>query len=135
MVLALGWIAEERLASLLPASFLRPPTIGGLVIARPLTGKSTAKIMRQPSALLPLLMSVAALTLVLGHVAVAGGGREADEGTAARLWWLLIAGQVPIVSYFAVTSLPRAPRPALLVLTLQAAALVANLATVRFFNL
>lgn len=82
-----------------------------------------------------MLMSVAALTLVIGHIAVAGGGREADEGTAARLWWLLIAGQVPMVAYFAVTSLGRAPRPALLVLTLQAAALVTNLAAVRFFNL
>ena len=89
----------------------------------------------QPSALIPLAMSLAGLALVLGHVAVSGGGREADEGTAARLWWLLIAGQVPIVSYFAVTSLPRAPRPVLLVLTLQAAALIANLATVLFFNL
>ena len=34
-------------------------------------------------------MSIAGVALVLGHVAVSGAGPEADEGTAARLWWLL----------------------------------------------
>jgi hypothetical protein len=91
--------------------------------------------MRQLGALLPLAMSLAALALVLGHVAVAGAGHEADEGTAARLWWLLMAAQVPVLAFFAITYLPRAPRSALLVLALQAAAVVANLAAVRFFNL
>jgi hypothetical protein len=90
---------------------------------------------RQPSAFLPLLMSLAGVALVIGHVAVSGGGREADEGTAARLWWLLMAAQVPVVAVFAIAWLPRAPRPALLVLALQAIAVLANLATVRFFNL
>jgi hypothetical protein len=90
---------------------------------------------RQPSAFLPLLMSLAGLTLVLGHVAVSGGGREADEGTAARLWWVLMAAQVPVVAFFAIAWLPRAPRPALLVLALQVIAVLANLATVRFFDL
>jgi len=79
-------------------------------------------------------MSFAGLALVLGHVATSGGGPEADEGTAAR-WWLLIGAQVPIVAWFAVTWLPRAPRAALVVLALQAAAVVANLAAVRYFNL
>jgi hypothetical protein len=95
----------------------------------------TAKMMRRPSALLPLAMSLGGLALVLVHVVVAGAGPEADEGTAARLWWLLMATQVPVVAYFALTYLPRAPRPARLVLALQAGALTANLAAVRFFNL
>ena len=90
---------------------------------------------RHPSAFLPVLMSLAGLALVLGHVAVSGGGREADEGTAARLWWLLMAAQVPVVAFFAIAWLPRAPRQALLVLALQAVAVLANLATVRFFDL
>jgi hypothetical protein len=89
----------------------------------------------QPSALIPLVMSLAGLALVLGHVAVSGGGREADEGTAARVWWLLMAAQVPVVAFFATTWLPRAPRQALLILALQAVAVLANLATVRFFDL
>ncbi len=80
-------------------------------------------------------MSLAGLALVLGHVAVSGGGREADEGTAARLWWLLMGAQVPLVAWFAITWLPRAPRGALVVLAVQAAAVLANLALVRYFDL
>jgi hypothetical protein len=80
-------------------------------------------------------MSVAGVALVLGPVAVSGAGPEADEGTAARLWWLLMGGQVPVVAWFAITWLPRAPKVALVVLALQAAAVVANLAAVRYFNL
>jgi hypothetical protein len=91
--------------------------------------------MRQWSAVLPLAMSTAGLALVLAHVAVSGGGRETDEGTAARLWWLLMGLQVPVVAFFAITWLPRAPRIALLVLALQAGAVLANLAAVRYFNL
>ena len=90
---------------------------------------------RQWSALLPLAMSIAGLALVLGHVAVSGAGPEADEGTAARLWWLLMGAQLPVVAWFAITWLPRAPRMVLLVLALQAAAVIANLAAVRYFNL
>ena len=80
-------------------------------------------------------MSLAALALVLGHVAVSGGVRETDEGTAAHLWQLLMAAQLPVVAFFAITWLPRAPRPALQVLALQAVAVLANLAAVRFFDL
>ena len=90
---------------------------------------------RHPSAFLPLLMSLAGLALVLGHVAVSGGGREADEGTAARLWWLLMAAQLPVVAFFAMAWLPKGPRQALSVLALQVAAVLANLTAVRFFDL
>jgi hypothetical protein len=80
-------------------------------------------------------MSIAGLALVVGHVAVSGRGPEADEGTAARLWWVLMAAQIPVVAYFAITSLPRAPRIASIVLALQVGAVLANLAAVRYFNL
>ncbi len=80
-------------------------------------------------------MSLAGLALVLGHVAMFGGGREADEGTAARLWWLLMAAQVPAVALFASLWLPRAPRRAVLILALQAVAVLANFAAVHFFDL
>ena|ERR1700680_3649432 len=68
--------------------------------------------MKQPSALLPIAMSVTALALVLGHVAIFGVVHGADEGTAAHLWQLLMAGQVPAVAYFALKWLPRVPRQA-----------------------
>ena len=43
-------------------------------------------------------MSIAGVALVLGHVAVSGAGPEADEGTAARLWWLLMGAQLPLAA-------------------------------------
>jgi len=89
---------------------------------------------KQPSALIPLAMSCAALAIVLGHIAMSGVGREADEGTAAHLWQLLMAGQLPVVAFFAIKWLPRSPRQALLVLALQAGAALAALAPVFLLN-
>ena len=86
--------------------------------------------LKRPSALIPLAMSVAALGLVLGHIAMFGIARQPDEGTAAHLWQLLMAGQVPVVAFFAIRWLPRRPRKALLVLGLQAAAGLAAAAPV-----
>ena len=89
---------------------------------------------KQPSALLPLAMSCAALAIVLGHIAMSGVGREADEGTTAHLWQLLMAGQLPVVAFFAIKWLPRSPRQALLVLALQGGAALAALAPVFLLN-
>ncbi len=91
--------------------------------------------MKQPSALLPIAMSLAALALVLGHIALFGVVREADEGAAAHLWQLLMAGQAPVVVYFALKWLPRAPGKALRVLALQAVAALAACAPVYWFKL
>jgi hypothetical protein len=79
---------------------------------------------RQPSALVPMLMSLAALALlgsylalhVVRHEAVV---READEGTAAHLWQLLMGGQLPIVAWFFVRWVPAHPRRALPILLVQ----------------
>jgi hypothetical protein len=94
----------------------------------------TFSTVKQPSALIPLAMSCAALAIVLGHIAMSGVGREADEGTAAHLWQLLMAGQLPVVAFFAIKWLPRSPRQALLVLALQAGAALAALAPVFLLN-
>jgi hypothetical protein len=91
--------------------------------------------MRQPSAFIPLVMSLAALALVIIHVAMNGVAREADEGTAAHLWQLLMVGQVPVIAFFAITWLPRRPRQALGVLALQAAAVVTAAAPVFLLGL
>ena len=58
-------------------------------------------------------MSFAALALVLGHAAIFGIVHEADEGTAAHIFQLLMVGQVPFVaSAFAVRGRPsRIPYP------------------------
>jgi hypothetical protein len=92
-------------------------------------------IMKQPSAFLPLAMSLAALALVLGHVAMFGAVHEADEGATAHIWQLLMALQMPIVAFFAIKWLPRAPRQTLYVLAQQAGAALASVAAVFFFNL
>jgi hypothetical protein len=80
---------------------------------------------RQPSAFIPIAMSIAALVTVLYHIALFGIARETDEGAAAHIWQLLMAGQVPVVAFYAVTWLPRAPRTALQVLALQVGAALA----------
>jgi hypothetical protein len=89
---------------------------------------------RQPSAFIPIAMSIAALVTVLYHVAMFGIAREPDEGTAAHIWQLLMAGQVPVVAFYAVKWLPRAPRTALQVLALQVGAALLALAPVYWLG-
>ena len=36
----------------------------------------------------------------VGHAAVCGVVHEADEGAAAHIWQILMAGQIPFVIYF-----------------------------------
>ena len=91
--------------------------------------------MKHWSAILPLAMSLVGLALIFGHVATSGVVRETDEGTAARLWQLLMAAQLPVMAAFALTWLPRAPTRALLVLAVQVLAVLANLASLRYFEL
>ncbi|HZB83456.1 MAG TPA: hypothetical protein VE288_11525 [Rubrobacteraceae bacterium] len=92
-------------------------------------------IIKHFSAFVPLIMSFAALATVLVHIGMFGAAREADEGTAAHIWQLLMAGQVPVVASFAIKWLARAPRQALPVLALQVGAVLAALAPVYFLNL
>ena len=92
-------------------------------------------VMKQPSAFLPIAMSAAALALVLGHIAIFGNVHEADEGTPAHVWQLLMAGYVPMVAYFALRWLPQAPGQALRVLGLQVVAAMAACAPVYWFQL
>ena len=96
---------------------------------------SVLTLTRQPSAFLPLAMSLTALAVVLGHIAIYGAAREADEGAAAHIWQILMAGQLPVLAYFAIKWLPRAPRQAVSVLVLQALAALASMAPVFFLNL
>ncbi len=87
-------------------------------------------LIRKPSAFIPVAMSLVALMLVVGHIVMVGTARQADEGTEAHLWQLLMAAQLPVIGYFALKWLPNAPRQALGVLALQACAALAALAPV-----
>jgi len=75
--------------------------------------------MRQPSAFLPLTLSLAALCIVVVHFLVFGIVQDADEGAAAHTFQLLMAAQLPLIGFFAVKWLPLASRKALLILALQ----------------
>jgi hypothetical protein len=91
--------------------------------------------MKRPSAWIPVAMSLIALAIVIIHIVRFGTAREADEGTSAHLWQILMAGQLPIIAFFAIKWLPRAPKPALVVLALQAIAGLAAMAPVFYFGL
>jgi hypothetical protein len=96
---------------------------------------SFGSVIKRPSAFLPVAMSLSALTVVLIHIALFGHAREADEGTTAHLWQILMAGQMPVLAFFLIKWLPRAPKQTLCVLALQAGAVLASLAPVFYFNL
>jgi hypothetical protein len=108
------------------------PTQGGNMDPNP---NSFRAIVRQPSAFVPMAMSLTGMALVVGHVAIYGIVREADEGATAHIWQLLMGLQLPVLVFFAVKWLPRAPKPTLGVLALQAGAALASMAPVFFFNL
>jgi hypothetical protein len=93
------------------------------------------RIIKQPSAYIPVAMSLAALATVVLHVARFGAAREADEGAAAHIWQLLMAAQLPIIAFFAIKWLPQAPKEALVVLVLQFVAVLAALAPVFLLGL
>jgi len=114
------------------------PTRGGNMDPNP---NSFRSILKQPSAFLPLAMSLTAIGVLCGAAiyGILNGAhgiiREPDEGTAAHLWQLLMAGQLPVLLFFAIKWLPRAPRQTLYVLALQAGAALASMAPVFFLGL
>jgi hypothetical protein len=81
-------------------------------------------LMRHPTGYLPVAMSLGALAMIVWFVAVYGVVHQPDEGAQAHLWQLLVVGQVPLMAYCTFRWLPRAGRPALIVLALQAAAVM-----------
>jgi hypothetical protein len=91
--------------------------------------------LKQTSAWLPIAMSLTALTLVLVNLAIYGIVRDADEGATAHLFQILMAGQAPVVAFFAIKWLPKNPKPALQVLAMQTGAALAALAPVFYFHL
>jgi hypothetical protein len=91
-------------------------------------------LIKRPSAFLPLAMSLAALTLVLGHAAIFGIVHEVDEGAAAHIFQILMVAQVPIVVYFIIKWLPKQPKESLQVLALLAGEWLAALAAVHWLT-
>jgi len=93
-----------------------------------------AALLKRPTALIPIAMSFTALATVIAYATMFGTARQADEGTAAHLWQILMAGQVPVVAFFALKWLPAEPKQALLVLALQVGAALAAMFPVWWFQ-
>ena len=85
---------------------------------------------RHWSAWVPLAIPLFLVLLGLRHVLLYGLVSEADEGTEAHLFQLLMPVQLALIAYFAFSWLPRAPRQAVAILVVQLAATVALLAAV-----
>ena len=83
-------------------------------------------MLKYPSAFLPVLMSLTALFIVLISIAAHGTAPQADEGTAAHIWQLLMVVEAPIIAWFGIKWVPQSPKQALPILVLQVcAALIA----------
>ena len=85
-------------------------------------------LLKKPSGFVPVLMSVAALSLLVGYIVTGphapnliteNGVTREDEGAAAHIWQLLMGLQLPIIFFFAVRWLPRQPKAAVMVLVMQ----------------
>ena len=90
----------------------------------------SAPPLKDPTAFLPLVISLFCLAMVIGHAATYGLVQQADEGAAARIFQLLMLVQVPIVAWFAMKWLPSAPKQASVILVLQVAAGATAIASV-----
>lgn len=99
---------------------------------------SIISLARKPSAFIPLAMSLCALAVVVGSVAVFGAAglrKMPDEGTAAHLWQLLMAGQLPVIAFFGFKWLARDRKAGLLILAIQLAGIGAALLPVWILGL
>jgi hypothetical protein len=98
-------------------------------------GPSTVRdLFWSPSGFAPVAMSAVALTAIAGHVLASGIAPQADEGTAAHLWQLLMAGQLPIVAWFALRRVPGRGRRAIAISAIHLGAIAAALFPIWWFH-
>jgi hypothetical protein len=95
--------------------------------------------LKHPSAWVPIALSLTALAMVVGALAVYGvsdlKGPPHDEGALAHTWQLLMLAQAVGIVVFGARWLPRTPGPAAAVLGLQVLAAVAAAAPVFYLGL
>lgn len=92
-------------------------------------------LVRKPSAFAPIIMSLAALGVVVVAIAIGAAKPEPDENAGAHIWQLLMAGQLPILGWFAVRWLRRDLKAGLAIAALQIAAFIAALVPVWLLGL
>ena len=96
---------------------------------------SVRTLWKRPSAFQPVVVLLLALCLVVWFVATFGTVRKTDEGTATHVFELIMGAQAPVVAYFPITWLHRAPRQVAVVLVVQLCAARAALAPPPCSNL
>ena len=79
-------------------------------------------------------MSIGALATIAGHILTSGIAPQADEGTAAHVWQLLMACQLPVVAWFAFRRIPQGGRKAIAISALHIGAIAAAFFPVWWFN-
>lgn len=89
---------------------------------------------KEPSAMVPVIMSLTALVLVAIQIGIHGFGPERDEGAIAHLWQFLMVAQLPVILVFAFRWLRRAPWQAGTVLAVQALSWAAAAVPVRLLG-
>ena len=99
-----------------------------------MTNSENNSLFKQPSAWIPLLMSFAALTMILVYVAMFSIVHNQDEGAPAHIFQLIMLAQLPIAGYFAVKWLPRRPKQSLLVLAALAVAWLIPIVTIIYLE-
>ena len=92
-------------------------------------------LLKRPSALLPIGLAAAALTLPYILVTIVGPDPTGDEGVGAHSWQLLMLLQVPAILFFLAKWAPQEPKQAAMVLALQVAAFLAAAFPVFYFRL
>jgi len=93
-----------------------------------------SELLKRPSAFVPLAMSIAALSIVLGYAAMFGTAQQVDEGTAAHVWQMLMAGQIPVIAFFVFKWFRSQPKQASLVVALQVGTALAAMFPVWWFR-
>ena len=79
-------------------------------------------IIRKPSAFIPIMMSVIAFLFLIIYLVFYGVNdlhQSSDEGTAARIFQLLISGQLPMILYFFFRWFFKKPKQVFWVIILQ----------------
>ena len=93
-------------------------------------------LLKRPSALLPIGLSLASLALIGVFVAMYGTHHQGeDEGGFAHTWQLLILAHGPAIVYFLAKWAVREPKQTAIVFTIQLLALGAALSPVYFLGL
>ena len=92
---------------------------------------------RIPSAVIPIALSCAALTVVVVSLAMSNWivVHESDEGAAAHLWQLCMAVQIPVLLFFALKWIRRSPKQTIVVLAVQLGAALLAMAPVYLLGL